>query len=590
MVMGRTKSFILSRWRTLLLYALLALAIGFPRWIELDKFVTVDEPQWLYRSANFYYSLAQREFDQISKTPGSNINPTPGVITMWVETFAFLLEFPEYRGFGQGQFTDPSQIEKFLLSKGVDPLEILVTARQIFTVWNTVVLLFAFAIAHRLFGLWPSMLGFLLIAFEPYYIALTRIAHLDGPLSGLMLLSTLAIIAYAFDGRKIFFLIVSAVACGLAMLTKQPGILLMPFVGLSFLALIFVRWRNQTEEQKTHYWSWVRSLISHLLLWGGIAALTLVVLWPQMWADPIGSLFEYFTGPVYHTRDTKTLLFGSAAAQPALGFSIEYVVRYIPSYLWHTTPLILFGLLAALVSYIKKAGIFSEQQSRSKMVALVLFVLAFVVPITIASTNSHRYIIPIYLPLNLIAALGWIETAAWLKGKLGHPFRKYAVLVLLAGVVIAQLLLAARSHPYYFTYFNPLLGGGKRAGEVFESGIGLGEGLDQAAAYLNDKPESERLRVKSWYYSGPFSYFFSGSASGISERNEWPQERITDIRRTHYLVIYINQWKRRIPDKLFDALDAITPEHVIWIDEIEYVRIYKVSDFPPSFYEILQEE
>lgn len=585
--MGSIKSFIQLRWRTTIIYLLVFLAIWLPRAIALDVFVTVDEPQWLYRSSNFYYTLAQREFGQTSLTPGSGKNLTPGVLTMWVETFAYLIEFPEYRGFGQGLFTDPSQIEKFLVSKDVNPLEILVTARQIFAVWNATILLFAFGITHRLFGLWPSLLGFLLIAFEPYHIALTKIAHLDGPMSGLMLLSVLAFVAYVYDGRRVLYLIVSAVACGLAILTKQPGILLIPFMGLISLLLIFKRWNSQTEKEKPLFWSWVRPIIFRLVLWGGIAIFTIILLWPEMWVDPIGIFSDLLRVSANQTRDTQMVLPEGVAELPSLRFNVENMIRYIPSYLWHTTPIIIFGLLAALIAYIRKAGLFASKKIREVVFTLVLFVLTFVVPITIASTTSHRYIIPIYLPLNLIAALGWVEAAAWLKRNLSKPLRKYAPPALLVGIVSAQLFLAAGSHPYYFTYFNPLLGGSKRAGEVFESGIGLGEGLDQAAAYLNDKPDSEKLRVKSWYYSGPFSYFFSGISVGIPETNEWPQDRIAEIGKMDYLVIYINQWKRRIPERLIDALDLIQPEHIIWINEIEYVRIYAVNDFPDSFYEYL---
>jgi hypothetical protein len=59
---------------------------------------------------------------------------------------------------------------------------------------------------------------------------------------------------------------------------------------------------------------------------------------------------------------------------------------------------------------------------------------------------------------------------------------------------------------------------------------------------------------------------------------------------TDYLVTYINQWKRRIPERLIDALESVPPEHTIWINEIEYVRIYKVDDLPQEFYEYLLSE
>src|SRR6185312_9211853 len=47
--------------------------------------------------------------------------------------------------------------------------------------------------------------------------------------------------------------------------------------------------------------------------------------------------------------------------------------------------------------------------------------------------------------------------------------------------------------PYELTYANPLLGGNAAAHRTIASG--WGEGLDQAAAYLNSRPNAARLKV-----------------------------------------------------------------------------------------------
>jgi len=45
------------------------------------------------------------------------------------------------------------------------------------------------------------------------------------------------------------------------------------------------------------------------------------------------------------------------------------------------------------------------------------------------------------------------------------------------------------NHPYYFSYYNPLLGGGPSAVKTVQ--IGSGEVLDMAMAYLNHKPNPQ---------------------------------------------------------------------------------------------------
>lgn len=590
--MNKLKTALSSRWRDLLIYAILALAIWFPRGLDSDRFVTVDETPWLYRSANFYYAITHGDFGHTS--PDFRWKDTqvmaPGVVTMWAETFAFLIEYPEYRGLGQGRFVDPSQFEKFLDTQGVSSLDILATGRQILTVWNTAVLLLAFMVARRLFGLLPAFLGFMFIAFEPYYVALTRIAHLDGPLSGPMLLSALAFIAYIYDGRKMSYLVLSGIAFGVAMLAKLPGVLLVPYVGIMYLIVSIKRWRTQTAEQKTGYFSWNRRLLGHLFIWGGIGLVTLAAFWPEMWVDPFATLAEFLSRPVFHTDILRYVLTGGTSNTVEVAneaTNLAYTFRVITSYLWHTTPIIIFGLLGAALSYYRKFGLFVEQKSRRLFIALLLFTVLFGGAINFASTSSNRYFIPMYLPLDLMAAFGWVAIALWSREKLELPIRKYAAPVLLTGVVLVQIFLAIRTHPYYFSYYNQLLGGSQRAGVVFDRGIGLGEGLDQAARYLNNKPDAHSLQVKSWYHIGPFSYIFVGKSRGISVSDVWDEERIADIQRMDYLVTYINQWKRRQPERLIDALDPILPEHIIWINQIEYARIYKVDDLPADFYEYL---
>lgn len=52
-----------------------------------------------------------------------------------------------------------------------------------------------------------------------------------------------------------------------------------------------------------------------------------------------------------------------------------------------------------------------------------------------------------------------------------------------------------------------------------------------------------------------------------------------DLKRflsSDYVVIYIHQWQRDIPKTVLDYLEQITPEHSVWIDGLEYARIYRI--------------
>jgi hypothetical protein len=61
------------------------------------------------------------------------------------------------------------------------------------------------------------------------------------------------------------------------------------------------------------------------------------------------------------------------------------------------------------------------------------------------------------------------------------------------------------------------------------------------------------------------------------------------LRHTDYLVIYYALQKgRQAPANVMRALEGVTPEKTIWLNGIEYVRIYALAGMPPRFFEQLQ--
>ena len=80
-------------------------------------------------------------------------------------------------------------IETFLREQGHKPLELLVAGRFFIVLAITLTLAASCWFAARLIGWVPALVGFALIAFDPFHVALSRLQHLDGLLSCLMLLS-----------------------------------------------------------------------------------------------------------------------------------------------------------------------------------------------------------------------------------------------------------------------------------------------------------------------------------------------------------------------------------------------------------------
>ena len=542
-------------------------ALWLPRSQALDRFVTPDEPKWLMRSANFYLALAQGDL-------GSTYQKEhPGVTAMWAGLAGFLRGYPQYIKLGPGQMDRPPQLERYLENHGVEALALLATSRRFIVIAIVITLSLAYLSAVRLVGFLPALVGFLLLAFDPFLIALSRLLHLDGLVSALMLLSLLAWLNYLYNGRRFADLLLSAVSAGLSWLTKSPALFLLPFLGLICLIEVGRLWLGRAQITRAELWKLLRSS----LLWAAIAVVVFIILWPAMWVDPIGTVRQIFSAAAsYASEGHESAIFFNHAIYPA---GIDDWRFYPVSYFWRVTPITLAGLVALIISLLLPQRFPLSRQQRLTTLYLGLFVLLFTVFMSVGAKKFDRYLLPVFAPLDLLAGLGWTAVISPLfkpsSSKEARSLQSAIWLSIigiggLAGLVAIQALSAAQTFPYYFTYYNPLAGGSVKAPQVMM--IGWGEGLDQAARYLNDKPGADNLKVVSWYADGPFSFLFHGETN----RRDLPALP-QDLPPADYLVIYAHQWQRQLPSREFlDYYASQQPEKVVKIDGLEYARIYRL--------------
>jgi hypothetical protein len=203
-------------------------------------------------------------------------------------------------------------------------------------------------------------------------------------------------------------------------------------------------------------------------------------------------------------------------------------------------------------------------------------VFIFLLFTSFSQKTSEKYITPVYLSLDILAGFGWISILSFISAKLSKRFEKAFLVSSLVVVLISQAMLVWDNYPYFFTFYNPLRGGSKRAGESHF--VGVGEGLDEAARFLNQLPGADRSKAISWYGLGPFSFYFDGKTSIIPTGIQWSDGFQARLKKSDYLVVYTNQWYRSIPPELFVILDKVKPIHRVWIEDIEYARIYRIDD------------
>ena len=334
-----------------------------------------------------------------------------------------------------------------------------------------------------------ALLAALLWATSPYLIAHARLLHLDALLTTFVTFSVLCILIACRAERPLRWIIAAGCCTGLALLTKGPALILLPIVGLLLL------WQVPAASLGAR----VLRAIGWGALWLGMAALIFTLLWPAMWVDP-GHALRAFFGLIVQNGGRPNgdgqFFLGRALGDPGPRF-------YLVADLFRMTPVTLIGLLGAplalwarTTSERSNVGTFKRfwSEEQCALLALAAFVGLWTLVMTLGLKKFDRYTLPTWPALLVLSAAGWRywlwDAGAWLRERSPRiTSRRWATArgVVVAGALGFQLATLAYYHPYYLSYYNPLLGGGAAAQHALL--IGWGEGMDQVGAYLSTRPD-----------------------------------------------------------------------------------------------------
>ncbi len=317
--------------------------------------------------------------------------------------------------------------------------------------------------------------------------------------------------------------------------------------------------------------------VSPVLGWLAIAAIVFVVLWPAMWVDPLGTLGHVFSqARIYAIEGHENATFFNGLIY-AVGDSAWFF--YPVSYLWRATPVALIGALLSLAALIAPRRFALQAAQRRTILFLFLFAVLFTVFMSLGAKKFDRYLLPVHVTLDMAAGMGWVVFVLALlsryAGGWSDAARRWTTVGVMAVIVAAQLVGVLQTFPYYFNYYNPLLGGDRGAQGAMM--VGWGEGLDQAASFLNKLTSAENLEVVAWYGDGPLSYLFKGRTISMDVT-----DRLDFLQKADYVVLYINQWQRQLPSpEVLEYYHQLTPDFVARIGNLEYARVYHMQGKGP---------
>jgi 4-amino-4-deoxy-L-arabinose transferase-like glycosyltransferase len=564
------------------LYILVGLAALLPRVLDLGAFPDSDERNfWLGRSHEFLQALQSGHYADTA------ISTHPGVTTMWLGSAGILLR--------------QALLEWGLVETMPYPL-LLALMRLPVALVHTAGVLVGYALLRRIFPFALATLAALLWASDPFVIAYSRILHVDGLSTTFATLCLLAAAAAWHHTRHPGLLVLSAVCGALGVLSKSPALAVLPIVaGYGLWAMGERREtrgegreardarrgardarretrgegpgvKGQSAEAITHRLTRHTSrltpqrsrLTDHasrlapLALWGLVFALTIAIVWPAVWADPL-RVYELLRIGVEVEGGSPHVIgnFFLGEATPTPDW------RYYPVALaLRTTPITLAGLLLLPLVWRQARDM---PAARHRLLLLVAFVVLFVLAMSLFPKKLNRYIVPIFPALDILAAAGIV----WAIGALTRG-RAYLQRALLAGVALAAWLNAAWWHPYGVVAFNQVFGGAQAGAQTFL--LGDGEGLAQAADWLHQQPDITGVTIASTMINS-FQPLLKPGVQAVSPGAELSEQ-------VGYVLIYLRHTQRgplREPFRHFYRHE--TPLHTVTIHGVEYVWLYQVP--PP---------
>jgi hypothetical protein len=525
-----------------------------PRLLQLDYFLMVDENLWYERSASFLQGLVSGDLEKTVQTGH------PGVSTMWSGTIGLSLHYVRsgLPGESLAQFADRMTTMPATLST----LRLL---RLPLALLSALSVTLAFVLGRRLLGLGPALAGAALIAFEPLFVAHSRVLHHDSPAADFSLLAVLSWLLFVKEGRRRYLLLAGA-GMGLAIISKVSSVFLLGFGGLTLLPFLW--------QQRQHLWTGLRGVAAMWLTLVTVTSLVIVLAWPAIWVAP-GRVWNTVFGFITHESGphaSGTFFMGRPVPDAGLLF-------YPVGLAYALTPLTLGGLLLALIGlglawnrYRRTSP--SERTSEWQwVIGPLLYAVLFVVFMSLIKKKQERYVLPAVVIFDLVAGWGYCQLV-----NIGFQFLRlrssifnrqssvsYAVLSLL--LLAGQFAFAWPTAPYFSTFYNPLLGGAAKAQDVVL--IGRGEGLEQAVRYVQAQSGEEVPQVASWY--GTTVKVLFGDQVDVKDVSH-PQY----ILGSDYVIFYINQLQRQLPkETILRYAQLGTPVYAAQLAGIDYAYVYQ---------------
>ena len=560
---------ILVKNRILWLPVVLFLLALVPRVTTLSHtFIVNDEPLYWEWSNDFAAALVN--LDWYGTLIGKGY---PSITVMWVHTLGAGMRFglETLLGYPPAGFWSRDALDQPLV------FDLLGLRRLVMGVVNALLILLIYLRARKLLGEAVAFLGAALMAFAPFLLADARTMRGDALMSSLMLLSSLDFLLFLRQKRW-SRLVFSGVVFSLALLTKMTAL---PLAGFAVLAVAVYLFQHSEQSWSTR----LRWAAVTLAVWGSVTALTVFLLWPALWVAP-GEVFVFMRDYAASSIDGRLNFFwGNLTHDEPLP------LFYPTAFLFRANPLVVLGVsvitILTIVSawrllrvrFLANAGNSKQIKwdnlwqmpavARWTVLALGAYSVIYWLVLNNGALKRDRYLMPVFPAAMFIAAAGllWLVkriARRWpghkLPARLNQGRWAWALFLLLLGLELGHVL---STHPFYYTYWSPLLGGGSMAMNAM-----MAEGgVDSAAlVHLNQRPNAKNETV-ALLTARDYAPAFSGQEVRLTTTGAWVTADHVMLRQYHFQT-------EKMDPHLLAYLYRRPPEYVVEYQGYTWAWVY----------------
>ncbi len=564
----------LSRAAGWLWWGLVIAVALLPRLFDLDVFYARDELTIWGWSDRFTQAVWDGDL-RGTLTPSDY----PGIPMFWAQTLFLTIKY-----------SLPSLFPNTIIPTDALPdyqgPEFLAERRLVAGLFVGLLIILTAWLVQRLFDWRVALLSAIFLGLDPFSLSEARILRLQMLSSLFVCLTMLAYLWYLRDRRR-WLLLLSGMMGGLAASSQTSSGFVVPYIWLLLLLDFFIGQPAHTDRpgaasggRSAQWGARFKQVIGNGLLWALGAVGIFVLIWPAMWIDPLAAMQvildvgvtvaaeqSIWNGPVF--------FWGQILQDDPGPFFYPVVLAF------RTTPFTWLGIIGAglaVVAWLRGSSSDSEAKVWGlpwpAIATLLIATQAVLITVEFSFVLSKvdRYLLTIFPTLNILSAIGLCWLLEWLIAHLPATVSRHrawpaALLIILA----LQLSLTLPAHPYFFTYWNPLVGGGRAAMETLP--IGAGEGIDQAMAFANSRPDATEATL----ICGASQPWCEGVFVGETRRSasyfdgDWVE--------ADYATFYISQLQRQdYPPAVVDFFMQQEPLHKTELLGATYMWLYAIPE------------